>query len=205
MNRPTRILVYALLLSSLSTFMFAQRDVPSVDGYAVFSEMRANAPVGGCGCFWMAGAHGGFSLPVWRDFSVVIEAGGHHTDQIPDFNTGLSLFYGMGGVRRRIANHTRFQPFGQGLFGGVHGFDSYFPAPVGKFPTSHDSSFALTVGGGLDVAVSRHIWIRAVQVDYFYSQLRNIDGNRQNQFRIGTGVLFRGPENPRIPWRPARH
>jgi outer membrane immunogenic protein len=199
MHKLTRVFLTALL-SSLALAAAAQKPADAVDGYAVFSEMRANAPVGGCGCFWMAGAHGGFSLPVWRDFSVVVEAGGHHTGSIPNFNTGLSLFYGMGGVRMRVANHTRYQPFGQALFGGVHGFDSYFPAPVGKLPTSYDSSFALTVGGGLDVNVSKHVWIRALQADYFYSELRNLQGNRQNQFRIGAGVLFRGPDHPWRPW-----
>ena len=94
----------------------------------------------------------------------------------------------------RVTNHTRFQPFGQALFGGVHGFDGYFPAPVGKLPTSYDTSFAYTVGGGLDIAVSKHVWIRAVQADYFYSELRNLQGDRQNQLRIGAGVLFRGPD-----------
>jgi outer membrane immunogenic protein len=199
MHKLTRVFLSALL-SSLALAAAAQKPADAVDGYAVFSEMRANAPVGGCGCFWMAGAHGGFSLPVWRDFSVVVEAGGHHTGSIPNFNTGLSLFYGMGWVRMRVANHTRYQPFGQALFGGVHGFDSYFPAPVGKLPTRYDSSFALTVGGGLDVNVSKHVWIRALQADYFYSELRNLQGNRQNQFRIGAGVLFRGPDHPWRPW-----
>jgi outer membrane immunogenic protein len=204
MRKLTRVFVYALL-PLLSHAPLAQRPAPAVDGYAVFSEMRSNAPVGGCGCFWMPGAHGGFSLPLWRDFSIVVEAGGHHNSQIPNFNTGLSLFYGMGGFRVRVANHTRLQPFGQALFGGVHGFDSYFPAPVGRLPTSYDSSFALTVGGGLDVNVTRHVWMRAVQADYFYSQLRNLEGDRQNEFRIGAGILFRGPDTAHLPWRPTHH
>src|ERR1700727_3416661 len=194
MNKLARIFVYALLLSLASAVASAQRPANTIDAYAAFSEMRANAPVGGCGCFWMAGGHGGLSIPVWHDFSAVVETGGHTTSTIPRFNTGLSLFYGMGGVRARVANHTHYQPFGQALFGGVHGFDSYFSAPVGKLPTSYDTSFALTVGGGLDIPVSKHIWIRAVQADYFYSQLRNLQGDRQNQFRIGAGVLFRGPD-----------
>ena len=180
------------MLSLLSLTGLAQRPANTIDAYATFSEMRANAPVGGCGCFWMSGGTGGFSVPVWRNFSAVVEAGGNHTDHIPRFNTGLSLFYGMGGVRMRVPNHTRFQPFGQGLFGGVHGFDGYFPDQVGKLPTSYDTSFAYTVGGGLDIAVSKHIWIRAVQADYFYSELRNLQGNRQNQVRLGAGVVFRG-------------
>ena len=193
MNKLTYVFVCALL-SSFSAAVHAQRPADAIEGYAIYSEMYANAPVGGCGCFWMNGGLGGFSIPVMGNVSAVVEAGGHITDQIPGLNTGLSLFYGMGGVRLRVSNHTRFQPFAQALFGGVHGFDSYFPAPVGKLPTSYDTSFAYTVGGGLDIAISKHVWIRAVQADYFYSELRNIEGDRQNQFRIGAGVLFRGPD-----------
>lgn len=193
MNKLTYGFLCALL-ASLSTAVHAQGPANAVEGYATYSEMRANAPVGGCGCFWMTGALGGFSIPVWRNLSAVVEGGGHTTDHIPGFNTGLSLTYGMGGLRMRVSNHTRFQPFAQALFGGVHGFDGYFPAPVGKLPTTYDTSFAYTVGGGLDIAVSKHVWIRAVQADYFYSELRNIQGDRQNQLRIGAGVLFRGPD-----------
>jgi hypothetical protein len=49
MHKLIRVFVYALL--SLSTSALAQRPAPAVDGYAVFSEMRANAPVGSCNCF----------------------------------------------------------------------------------------------------------------------------------------------------------
>ncbi|RSL18365.1 hypothetical protein EDE15_3933 [Edaphobacter aggregans] len=191
MNKLTRVFVCALL-SLLSMTGLAQRPANTIDAYATFSEMYANAPVGGCGCFWMSGGVGGLSVPVWGNFSAVVEVGGNITDHIPGFNTGLSLFYGMGGLRLRVANHTRFQPFGQALFGGVHGFDGYFPAPVGKLPTSYDTSYAYTLGGGVDIAVSKHVWIRAVQADYFYSELRNLRENRQNQVRLGAGVLFRG-------------
>jgi outer membrane immunogenic protein len=40
--------------------------------------------------------------------------------------------------------------------------------------------------------VSKHIWIRAVQADYYYTELRNIQGDRQNQLRLGVGIVFRG-------------
>lgn len=172
----------------------AQRPANTFDVYVTYDEMHANAPVGGCGCFWMSGGAGGISVPIWRNLSAVAEAGGNTTSEVPRFNVGLSLFYGMGGVRWRVANHTRFQPFGQALFGGVHGFDSYFPAKVGRLPTSYDTSYASTVGGGLDIAVSKHVWIRAVQADYFYSELRNLQGDRQNQVRLSAGIVFRGTD-----------
>jgi len=191
MNRRMRIFVNTLLLSLTTAAVAQQKPSNTIDGSITFSELRANAPVGGCGCFWMAGGTGEISYPVWRNFSAVAEVAGHTTRHIPDFNTGLSLLSGMGGVRLRVPNHTRFQPFAQALFGGVHGFDSYFPAPVGKLPTSYDTSFALTVGGGLDVSISKHVWIRALKADYNYSALRNLQGDNQNQLRIGAGILFR--------------
>jgi hypothetical protein len=66
-------------------------------------------------------------------------------------------------------------------------------ASVGKLPTSYDASYAGIVNGVLDIAVSKHIWIRAVQADYFYFELRSLQGDRQNQLRIGTGVLSADP------------
>jgi outer membrane immunogenic protein len=191
MNRRMRIFVNTLLLSLTTAAVAQQKPSNTIDGSITFSELRANAPVGGCGCFWMAGGMGEISYPVWGNFSAVAEVAGHTTGHIPDFNTGLSLLSGMGGVRLRVPNHTRFQPFAQALFGGVHGFDSYFPAPVGKLPTSYDTSFALAVGGGLDVTISKHVWIRALKADYNYSALRNLQGDNQNQLRIGAGILFR--------------
>jgi outer membrane immunogenic protein len=191
MNGRMRIFVNMLLLS-LSSSAVAQKPANTWNASAIFSELRTNAPVGGGNIFWMAGGTGGLSYPVWRNISAAIEVGGQHTGNIPGFNFGLSLFSGMGGVQMRFPTRTRFQPFGQALFGGVHGFDGYFPVPVGRPPTSYDTSFAMVIGGGLDVAVSRHVWIRALQADYHYSQLRNLQGNQQNQFRVGAGIVLRG-------------
>jgi hypothetical protein len=54
----------------------------------------------------------------------------------------------------------------------------------------------MAVGGGLDVAVSRHIWIRALKADYNYSALRNLQGNNQSQLRIGAASSSRsGKDN----------
>ena len=190
MNKLIRIFVYALLpLFPLAAP--AQKPKNSLDTTVMFTELHANAPVGGCGCFWMSGGTGEIAIPIWRNFSAVAQVNGQRTGNIPDFNVGLSLLNGLGGLRMRVPTHTLLQPYGQALFGGVHGFDSYFPAPVGKLPTSYDTSFAMAIGGGVDLAVSRHIWIRAVQADYHYSELRNLQGNRQNQFRIGAGIVFR--------------
>src|SRR5258708_4766239 len=106
----------------------------------------------------MKGGTDELSFPIWKNFSAVMEAGGQRSGNIPNFNTSLSIVSGMGGLRLRISTHTIAQPFGQALFGGAHGFDSYFPAELGKLPTSYDTSFAMAIGGGLDLAISKHIW-----------------------------------------------
>jgi outer membrane immunogenic protein len=194
MKRLTRFFVVILLTSlsaSVTGVARAQRSQNTFDASVMYTELHANAPVGGCGCFWMQGGSGEIAIPLWRNFSGVMQVNGEHTDHIPNFNVGLSLLTGLGGLRMRVPNHTRFQPYGEALFGGVHGFDSYFPAHLGRLPTSYDTSFALAVGGGVDIAVSRHIWIRAIQADYHYSELRNLQGDRQNQYRLGAGIVFR--------------
>jgi outer membrane immunogenic protein len=192
MHRFICSVVGLLLLWQSHGIAQVQRPYNTLDLTVMFSELHANAPVGGCGCFWMAGGIGELAVPVWRNFSAVAEVNGQHAAQIPGTDVGLGLIGGLGGLRLRFPNHTKLQPFGQALFGGVHGFDSYFPAPVGKLPTTYDTSFAMTIGGGVDIAVSRHIWIRALQADYYYSELRNVQGDRQNEFRLATGIVFRG-------------
>ena len=60
-----------------------------------------------------------------------------------------------------------------------------------------EDSFAMAIGGGLDVNVSRHVSIRVIQVDYnpifFGDQViadETIRGRTQNNFRIGVGLVF---------------
>jgi hypothetical protein len=62
-------------------------------------------------------------------------------------------------------------------------------------------AFAMAFGGGIDIGLTRHLAIRAVQVDYLRTQFSATDelttglssslGNRQNSFRYSTGIVFR--------------
>ncbi len=155
-----------------------------------YSALHANAPVGGCGCFWMEGGSAELAVPVWRFVSGVVELSGQHIDTIPGApGIGLGLISGMGGVRVSRAMNTRWTPFGQGLFGGVHAFDSYFPGSTRS--TTYATSFAMATGLGLDVAVSKHLAIRPVQAEYQYMQLPNNSTNQQHDVRLSAGVVLR--------------
>ena len=91
------------------------------------------------------------------------------------------------------ADHKRsLAIFGQGLIGSAWGFDSYFPSSAGG--TTDATSFALQVGGGVDLGLKRHIGIRLFQADWLRTQLPNGTTNVQNTLRLGTGIVFRIPQ-----------
>lgn len=66
---------------------------------------------------------------------------------------------------------------------------------------SSASALAMAFGGGIDIGVSRHIAIRAAQLDYVRTQFSSLDalstglssslGGNQNSFRYSGGVVFR--------------
>jgi hypothetical protein len=102
-------------------------------------------------------------------------------------------------------NLGRSAIFAHALFGEAHsslGAGVGIPI-VGSVSTGLTSAnaFAMAFGGGLDIGLTRHFAIRAVQVDYLRTQFNATDalaaglsssiGNRQNSFRYSAGVVLR--------------
>src|ERR1700681_3097546 len=95
--------------------------------------------------------------------------------------------------------------FAHALFGEAHSsLGAGVSVPIiGGISTGLTSAnaFAMAFGGGIDIGLTRHLAIRAVQVDYIRTQFNAIDalttglssslGNRQNSFRYSTGIVFR--------------
>ena len=86
------------------------------------------------------------------------------------------------GPRIRL-RRGRFTPFVQVLPGRAWAEDGITLGTV--------SAFAMTAGGGVDVRVSRHVSIRLIQAEYFLTRFSDGNNNRQNNFRFGTGIIFR--------------
>ena len=76
-------------------------------------------------------------------------------------------------------------PFAQALFGGVRTTDGNAQS------TGTENNFAMTGGGGIDFKVSRHISVRPIQAEYFMSKIPDGLKNRQDNLRIGAGVILR--------------
>jgi peptidoglycan-associated lipoprotein len=95
--------------------------------------------------------------------------------------------------------------FAHALFGEAHSsLGAGVSVPIiGGISTGLTSAnaFAMAFGGGVDIGLTRHLAIRAVQVDYIRTQFNSIDalttglsssfGNRQNNFRYSAGIVFR--------------
>ncbi len=103
------------------------------------------------------------------------------------------------------AGFGRSAVFAHALFGAAHsslGAGVNVPI-IGGISTGLTSAnaFAMAFGGGIDIGMTRHFAIRAVQVDYIRTQFNAIDaltsglssslGNRQNSFRYSSGIVFR--------------
>jgi outer membrane protein OmpA-like peptidoglycan-associated protein len=94
-----------------------------------------------------------------------------------------------------------FVPFAEFLIGGFRGDGGFTGA-------AQQSSFALATGGGVDVVFTKNIAWRFAQIDYL---MTNASGptlgasGRQNNLRLGTGLVIRWgfpPEAPPAPKGP---
>ncbi|WP_198137591.1 OmpA family protein [Terriglobus sp. TAA 43] len=186
----------ALLVASVaSPLAFAQARPSGADWSAPrttlsvgYAKVRSNAPPGQCNCF---GADGGYvsaaySLLPW--FRIAGEVTGSHANHIGTLGQNLTLLTYTAGPQV-VVPAGRFEFFGHGLFGAAHGSDSYFPS--GNTVSSSATSFAISTGGGLDIGLTRHIGVRAAQVEYLRTSFPNQGNNRQNHTVFSAGLLFR--------------
>jgi len=160
--------------------------------------------------FNQLGATGSFAYNVNKWLGIVGEVGSYRFDrQIPVVNTDLStslvsisgnMQTYLFGPRLNWRRFDHFVPFAEVLFGAARGSSQVNG-------DSSQSAFALAVGGGVDVILTKYVAWRFFQADYlmtnFSGSLVNPNG-RQNNFRIGSGVVLRWayPPAPPKPNRP---
>ncbi|SDF83084.1 peptidoglycan-associated lipoprotein Pal [Terriglobus roseus] len=191
----TRIMSVLLVASIASPLAFAQARPSGADWSAPrttlsvgYANVRSNAPPSQCNCF---GANGGYlsaaySVLPW--FRVAGEVTGSHANHIGSLGQDLTLItYTFG--PQIVVPAGRFEFFGHGLFGAAQGSDSYFPS--GNSVSSSATSFAISTGGGIDIGLTRHVGVRAAQVEYLKTSFPNAGNNKQNHTVFSTGLLFR--------------
>jgi hypothetical protein len=127
-------------------------------------------------------------------FGLVGEFGGYTSSHVgtgPNGALGGAEYSYMFGPRI-LFRHGPLQPYVQGLFGGININASMRGALNAG---SAGNSFAVAIGGGLDLKVSKHFAIRLGQLDYFLTRLSSplptSAAFTQNNIRYTGGVVFR--------------
>jgi Bacterial Ig domain len=160
--------------------------------------------------FNQLGATGSFDYNVNKWIGIVGEVGGYRFDRqiyvlnsdgsyTPATISGNMQTY-LFGPRLNWRRFDHFVPFAEILFGAARGSAQMTGA-------NSQTAFAMAVGGGIDVILTKYIAWRFFQADYlmtnFSGPILSPDG-RQNNFRIGTGVVLRWayPPAPPKPNRP---
>lgn len=145
--------------------------------------------------FWQQGGSIELSTQTYRGLGIAANVTGTTIDNAADSGVGLSMVTTTFGPR-----YTWHRPmgadkkhgiaiFGQGLIGEAHGFNSYFPSSTGV--QTDYNSFALQVGGGVDLGLSHHFAVRVIQSDWLRTQFPNSTTNVQNSLRLGAGIVVR--------------
>jgi OmpA family protein/Big-like domain-containing protein/outer membrane protein with beta-barrel domain len=155
------------------------------------------------------GASGSFAYNANKWLGLTGEVGGYHFNRQvigSPVQTSTGFTYPSGsisgsfetylfGPRINIRHFDHFVPFVEVLFGAAH-------AGSQLTGTTSQSSFALAAGGGVDVVLTKNLAWRFMEADYlmtnFTGTLVSADG-RQNNFRIGTGVVLRWGYPPAPP------
>jgi peptidoglycan-associated lipoprotein len=140
--------------------------------------------------FWMQGGsvqvHGQF----YRGLGVVADIAGAHVGNINSSGVGLDMVATTFGPRYTWTTKSRkYALFGQALGGEGFGFHSVFPGVSGATVSSYN--LAVKAGGGLNVALTPRIALRAIEADWLRTQLPNATTNVQNNVSLGTGVVMR--------------
>jgi len=82
-------------------------------------------------------------------------------------------------------------PFAHVLFGDSHQSIGAGPAPgtggAYSILAGSTSGFATAVGGGIDLKLISHMWVRPIQIDYMVTRLH---GGTQNQPRVSAGLVL---------------
>ena len=189
-----RILIFAALLFACSlacaSMALAQEGI-SGDAAATYQWVHTNAGPGQCGCFGLNGGGISGSWNAHGPWSVVADISSGVAKGAPTAGSSLTLTSFLAGARyelprvRRTWIHGahRVQPFAQILAGGAHAGGGAAGLGDGT------NRFAVRVGGGLDVPVSRRFSVRG-QVDYFATTFVNGTNDHQNNLLVGAGIVY---------------
>jgi len=170
------MLRYVLLFFTISfipSLLMAQvQRMPKFQVFGGYSWLHPGGEIGGSelddiDTGW--GSQVTFNVNNW--LGLTGDGGGHY----PEHGGNIYTFTGGPQIHFHMKNFT---PFLEGLFGAARFSPDVLP---------QETNFAVLAGGGLDLNLSRRVWIRFVQADYFHSSYSNSD---MDGVRLQTGLIL---------------
>ena len=161
----TKQIVQTVLLAAILSGSLAQR--VELFGGAQFEHLETSYNAVG----WNASVAGNFKhvLGITGDFSGVYNSRRRTDSSVYTYTVGPVL----------TARLPVVQPFVHALFGGA----------TVSVQGAHDSSFAMFLGGGLDLGLRKGIGLRIVQADWLYTQFA--DRTQERQGRVSAGLVIK--------------
>ena len=108
-----------------------------------------------------------------------------------DFQLKTRVYNFLAGPEFKARNSTRFTPFAH-VLGGVAHTSATFTTPGPTFNLllkKSDNSFAMALGGGIDIRASKRVSIRAL-MDYNPVFVHDSTSGTRDFLRLSLGVLF---------------
>ena len=150
-----------------------------ISGNYQFVRFNPGGSASGINCQGGSGSGAGYFS---ASFGVVGEFGACKVTGLPSGASSHEMDF-LFGPRVYFHSQGRVYPFVQALFGGER-----FSAGVTGVGSGSTNAFATALGGGADVTLTRHVSLRALQVDYLYT---HFGGASQNNMRLQTGIVWR--------------
>jgi opacity protein-like surface antigen len=177
-------LVGLFVLASLPAFA---QETGSKDVAVEYSYVRANPSTTAFPDFNADGGSASFAFNPRNWYGIAGELSGYHIGQIGRVNVGTDLFTYMFGPQLYFHPFGRIRPFAQELLGVAHTGGNAFGI------TGSHNSFAMALGGGMDVPFRGHLSLRLGPIDYLLTQFPETGSSRraQNNLRVSGGVRWR--------------
>jgi opacity protein-like surface antigen len=208
-KKMRKSLVLAGLLLLVAGSALAEDDFPKVETSPAFMYIRT--PISFTGqdgttlkaSFNCAGGGGTLAYNVTSAVGIAADLGGckyfgHTFPQPLGDNISGSAFTFLFGPRFTYRSKSAFQPFGELNFGGMRiSLKCNNGVDCPNSPSVSKTAFAMTVGGGFDIKLSKKVSLRAVQAEYLYTRFGNncaqqvcSFNNNQNSFRLKSGIVI---------------
>jgi len=207
--------LYTLTLGVIFGISALAQEAPVGDVFLGYSFVRANS-ARDIPAFTNNGGLGTLAFNINNHVAIESEFGGYHNGNISGKELDTTSVSFLFGPRFSYARSNRFDPYVHFLFGGMHISSSIAKSSVlipvqPTVPSSVNSSgdrfaasqgnFAMAIGGGLDIKLSKYMTLRPIQLDYFMTRFEDLglpaqlfgtpsQNRNQNNLRYAAGIAF---------------